>query len=486
MMKWIQLLFLALLITVLGCTTSQEPNLTSNEDNSPANTSIPKPLFTNALAFPGAEGYGAKSIGGRGGAIYYVTNLNDSGPGSFREAVDAQGPRIVLFKVSGTIYLQSPLELCNPYITIAGQTAPGDGICIANSAFFIYGPINDVIIRGLRFRPGDLSSLPARELDAIAIYGQTENKAVSDVIIDHCSLSWAIDETFQILDYARDITLQWSMVTESLDSSSHPEGPHGYAILSRSAFDNGGISMHHNLIAHHQGRNPKFAGNIYDTTTATLHDFRNNVVYNHGTRPALSGKENLPVRIRVNFTDNYYKPGPDTRDGASQNILFIHYEGNAQYYMRDNFLVGNDTVSADNWRGVAFWNTPLCEPNIRTNVPPFNAPPVSIYSSAELYQRVLNNAGCTVPRRDPVDMRIVDEVRNGGGRIIDSQNEVGGWPLLLSNSAPLDSDGDGMPDDWENANGLDPNNPADGPLDPDGDGYTNVEDYINGLIPMPL
>ncbi len=432
-------------------------------------------------AFPGAEGYGANTIGGRGGAVLFVTNLNDSGPGSLRAAVAASGPRVIIFKVGGIIQLESRLNIVNPYLTIAGQTAPGGGICIAGYSVLIYGPAHDIIIRGVRFRHGDLSDENGARADALGTNGISVANTVRNVIIDHCSMSWSIDETFQVWDYSENITVQWSMITESLDNAGHPDGgPHGYGAILKSRINNAGISFHHNLLAHHRSRNPKFTS---DAGNTARFDFRNNIVYNHGTRPALSGESDDMPRIRVNFVGNYFKYGPDTESNKMDKLLFIQYQGEPQYYLQDNFVESFSAVTNDNWLGVEYWQTNLQESDIRVNTP-FAAPPVVTQSATEAYEFVLDYAGAIMPMRDAVDIRMVANVRNRSGQHIDSQSAVGSWPTYAAGSYPQDSDNDGMPDDWETANGLNPNNSGDANGDINGDGYTNIEAYINSLMPL--
>lgn len=436
-------------------------------------------------AFPGAEGFGAKSRGGRGGRVIYVENLNDSGPGSLRAAVEAKGARTILFKVSGTIRLKSRLQIRNPYITIAGQTAPGDGICLRDYPLNIYGPAHDVIIRGIRSRHGDDTDAPRQKADAIGLQAEKPEKPVSDVIIDHCSLSWGIDENFQVWDYCKNVTLQWSIISEGLDNAGHPDGgPHSNAALVMSGFDGGGITMHHNLIAHHRSRNPKFAGNQWDTTATSIYDFRNNVVYNYMNRPGMSGKRTVPTKIRVNFCGNYYKFGPSTTRSHRSSLLLLQYKNDAGYYLSENYIFGSSEHSRDNWAAVHYWRTENNQRSIQLDAP-IPCPPITQQSPLEAYELVLAQAGCSYPVRDAVDRRIVSDVRNNTGKIIDSQYEVGGWPILRSAKPPLDSDNDGMPDEWEALRGLNAQNPLDGNMDDDGDGYTNLEEYINGLIPLP-
>lgn len=418
-------------------------------------------------AFPGAEGFGKYTIGGRGGKVIAVTNLHDSGPGSFRAACLAEGPRIIVFRASGTIFLKSQLEIESPYITIAGQSAPGDGICIAGHMVKV--ETDQVIIRYLRFRPGDISGII---YDGFSAEG-------SHLIIDHCSVSWGIDETFSI-NKADNFTVQWCMVTESLYDSIHKKGKHGYGGL----WGGPGGSWHHNILAHHSSRNPRASGN----EQSGLMDFRNNVVYNWGFNSAYGGE--LWPR---NWVNNYYKAGPATERKVRHRI-FIQADARGRMFADGNFVVGFPEISSDNWTGGIEFSPDgdASESSLRVNEP-FTVAPVQTQSAAEAYELVLAHAGASKPR-DVIDSRIANEIRTGtaqygaswkgGGKgIIDSQSDVGGWPELVSAPAPADSDGDGMPDAWEEANGLNPQDGSDGALDADGDGYTNVEEYLNNLAP---
>jgi hypothetical protein len=420
-----------------------------------------------APAFPGAEGFGKYTMGGRGGRVYEVTNLNDSGPGSLREACGAQGPRIVVFRVSGTIPLKSKLRIRNPYITIAGQTAPGDGICV--KGYQTEFEADQVIIRYMRFRLGDENR---QESDSFGGQGQY-------AIIDHCSASWSVDETFSI-NKASNLTAQWCMITESLYDSLHKKGKHGYGGL----WGGPGGSWHHNLLAHHSSRNPRASGN----KESGLMDFRNNVIYNWGFNSSYGG-EGWPR----NWINNYYKYGPATRENVRHRI-FIQQDPRSQAYTQGNFVWGFPAISADNWKGgIDFqMDRGASEATLRVDQP-FVVAPVRTQEATEAYELVLKHAGASLVR-DAVDARIIEEIRagtahygetwGGGGKgIINSQKAVGGWPVLESTTPPTDSDHDGMPDGWEHAHGLDPQDPRDGPQDRDGDGYTNVEEYLNSLVP---
>ena len=275
-------------------------------------------------AFPGAEGFGKYAIGGRGGRVIAVTNLNDDGPGSFRAACDAEGPRTVVFRVSGTIPLKRYLKIYNPYITIAGQTAPGDGICIRNYA--VEFRTDHVIIRYIRFRPGDGAGV---EMDG---FGGQGNQA----IIDHCSVSWSIDETLSI-NKARNFTVQWCMATESLYNSIHKKGHHGYGGL----WGGPGGSWHHNILAHHSSRNPRASGN----KESGLMDCRNNVIYNWGFQSAYGGE--LWPR---NWISNYYKPGPAT-ESKVKNRIFYQSNSQGRMFADGNFVSGFPEITKDNWKG---------------------------------------------------------------------------------------------------------------------------------------
>ena len=452
---------------------------------------ISSPACADQLAFPTAEGYGKFTVGGRGGSVYEVTNLNDSGPGSLRAAVESEGPRTVVFRVSGTIVLDSDLKISHPYITIAGQTAPGDGICIRRYPLVIGA--GEVIIRYIRVRVGAESGD-----DSDAISGRYQK----NIILDHVSASWSVDETVSIY-HCENLTVQWCLISESMFNSNHIKGNHGFGGIWGSNYS----SYHHNLIAHHSSRNPRFAsgcGNV---------DYRNNVLYNWGYQSSYGGEKEQAGKPEFNFSNinmvaNYYKAGPATQPGeVSRRIVSPTTRdgasGYGKWYVADNVIEGNATVSADNWNGGV-------QPNggekwfatIKLDEP-WPAMAINQHTAEEAYALVLENAGATLPRRDPIDTRIIDEVRNGYATyegasykklktvadpskpvgMIDTQDDVGGWPELKSLPAPADSDHDGMPDEWETANGLNPNDARDGALDQDGDGYTNLEEYLNAIGP---
>ncbi len=442
-------------------------------------------------AFPGAEGYGSVARGGRGGTVIAVTNLNDSGPGSLRAAVEAEGPRIIVFRVSGTIKLNSPLKIRHPYITIAGQTAPGDGICLRDHQLSI--DADDIIIRYIRVRLGDETG---RDADAIGSRGH------KNLILDHVSASWSIDETMSIY-HCENVTVQWCLISESLYQSNHVKGHHGFGGIWGSDYS----THHHNLLAHHSSRNPRFASGSGHT------DYRNNVVYNWGYNSAYGGEKMQAGSDRftttfVNMVANYYKPGPGTRKGDSRHRIVApssRDEGAdyGKWYVADNVMVGSEAVTADNWNGGVQPQHGDKYISALKLEEPWDAMPIRQQTAKEAYEAVLAHVGASLPKRDAVDRRIVAEVREGtatyaGGTyatdqdlvdpeaksgIIDSQSDVGGWPELKSLPAPRDNDGDGMPDEWEKQYGLNPSDADDGPKDKDSDGYTNVEEYLNWTDP---
>jgi pectate lyase len=412
-------------------------------------------------AFPGAEGFGANTPGGRGGKLIAVTNLNDSGPGSFRAACEAEGPRVVIFLVSGTISLRQKLIIKNPFITIAGQTAPGDGICLRDFTFVI--ATHDVIVRYLRSRLGDVTG---QEDDSITLAA-----GARDVIVDHCSATWSIDEALSLAGDVSNVTVQWCLIAEGLNHSKHSKGPHGYGSLSRA---NGPVTWHHNLWAHNNARNPRLGDN-YGRPPFPTFDVRNNVIYDYGE--IASGL--TQGVLKVNYVGNYIRPGP-----SSKAMTPIHVGGpsDLSFYIKDNIFEGNKTLTADNSQ---FFDPVTIDGKrqVQTVAQQFDAPPVKTVTAARVLEVVLATVGASLPRRDSVDARIVSEVREHRGSIIDSQQQVGSWPELKSTLPPADSDGDGMPDDWERRYGLNPHNPFDANADTDGDGYTNLEEYLNGTNP---
>jgi pectate lyase len=433
-------------------------------------------------AFPGAEGAGAFTRGGRGGKVFEVTNLKDGGPGSLRAAVEAQGPRIVIFRVSGVVTLEKLLTISNPYLTVAGQTSPGDGICIRGQTTEIN--THDVVLRHLRFRRGNIKD----RNDALGGY------PVGNIIVDHCSTSWGLDENLSLYRYmkkiprapdkkmpAENITIQWCISSEALDLNNHAFG---------ATWGGRNCSFHHNLFACNTGRNPSIGWGDH-------FDFRNNVLFNWRHRTVDGGD----ASSMVNIVANYYKPGPAVNDGAARyricrpQHLDMHSEAqrDGKWYVADNVVVGNPKVTADNWDGGVQFDDVESKAQIKgliakvRAVAPAPAAAITQQTAEQAYELVLAEAGATLPRRDPVDRRIINIVRTGkptyGNGIIDIPSDVGGWPEYKSAPAPTDSDHDGMPDKWEERFGLKSNEPADGAEDADRDGYTNVEEWLNGTDP---
>lgn len=404
-------------------------------------------------AFPGAAGFGAEASGGRGGGVYYVTNLADDGPGSLRDAVRG-GRRTILFKLSGTIELASPLVVEAADLTIAGQTAPGDGICLRGKGLVIRG--NNVIVRFLRMRPGDELG---EEHDALTIW------SARNVMVDHCSMSWSTDSLNDVVRDSSLVSVQWCILSEPLNQSVHAKGSHGYGTGWGSGPD-GGNSFHHNLLAHCNSRSPRL-GSERDA----LVDVRNNVIYNRGSGWAYGGEH-----ARVNYVANYFKPGPNTQRPAE---LFRFSDQDTRMYLRENVVDGEQPVTADNSLGLSA-NDGI-DPPAATVSKPFPAPPIPQQSAEAAYELVLQHGGATLPRRDPVDARIVADVRHGTGQIINSQRDVGGWPELQAGPPAADVDGDGMADAWEHQHGLNPSDVADGRAMAE-DGYSHLERYLNELV----
>ena len=403
------------------------------------------------LAFPGAEGFGAHTQGGRGGRVIFVTNLNDSGPGSFREAVETEGPRYILFRVSGVIPLEQPLECREPYCTIAGQSAPGDGICLKNFNFTIRA--HDVIVRHLRFRPGDepAAALLAKgktfEPDAVSVGAPSH-----DVILDHCSATWSTDECCTVSGAGIDnVSVQSCMIAEYPHHGAHHKGDHGFGSLIRC---NGRVSFHHNLYAHHRTRSPR--PGTYGPGSI-LFDFRNNVIYD-------SNGYSAEDPVRMNYVGNYIRRpnGPAFKVGGATTEM----------YQQGNFEEGAGRKNGDFWQLIANASRG------KKREEPFETAPVTTHTAKEAYDAVLASAGATLPKRDAVDERIVEQVRTGKGTLIDSQTDVGGWPNYYSTEPPTDTDNDGMPDAWEREQGLNPNE-DDHLGDQDGDGYPNLEEWLN-------
>lgn len=472
-------------------------------------------LSAQQIAFPGAEGAGKYTSGGRGTAttittVFEVTNLTDvNTAGSLRYACSQSAStypyRTIVFKVSGTIHLNSKLNI-PANTTIAGQTAPGDGICIADYPVVISG--DNVIVRYIRCRLGDKNQLktsPAgcgipvapftsacMPLDGSGGDDALGNLGNKNLIIDHCSVSWSNDEALTV--YRGDsVTLQWNLISEPLNYSYHFETgdtdfeQHGYGGIW------GGLhaSFHHNLIAHCRNRTPRFAGNsTYALGAIETADFRNNVLYNWGINNIYGGEGG-----NYNIVNNYYKYGPNTSSGVRYRIVGVDSNatnGYAKYFLSGNYVDGSSTNTANNWTG-AYINTGKAADSVKSKVTaPFLTGylPASTDDAMAAYDTVLKNAGCVLPIRDTLDERIINNVKNRTGSIINVQGgyahatpytqTVNAWPYLATTTPPTDTDHDGMPDDWETANNLNPNSAADRGVFAS-NGYTNLENYLNNI-----
>jgi hypothetical protein len=425
------------------------------------------------IAFPGAEGFGRFARGGRGGDVYHVTNLDDDGPGSLRDGIrTADGPRTIVFDVSGTIELKTPLTIDKSYLTLAGQSAPGDGICIKDQTFRIK-KASHIVVRYMRFRLGDENKPRPSGPDCL----NTDD--VDHVIFDHITATWGIDGNHD-LRRGGNFTLQWSIYAEALNESLHEKGSH--AMLASFRDLTASITLHHNLFASSRERHPTLGGSK-STKPDAIADFRNNVVYN------VSGATNL-ANCRVNMIDNVYIPGPNTPKGALPIATKTENPGACKAFLAGNVFVGRDDLTQDNFAAidVTRWAKgnylAVTLDQIRGNQQ-YDVGDARPHTDPAMvaYDRVLAKAGASHPR-DAADARLVDGVVHRTHRLIDSQREVGGWPVLKSGNPPVDTDRDGMPDEWEREHKLDPQNPDDRNGDSNSDGFTNLEEYLNGLCPQ--
>lgn len=464
------------------------------------------------IAFPGAEGAGRFTSGGRGTVavpttVFEVTHLNDdNSAGSLRYALTQTAThRTIVFRVSGTIHLTSKLNI-RANTTIAGQTAPGDGICLADYPVVISG--DNVILRYIRCRMGDKNQLktsPAgcgipvapftaacMPLDGSGGDDALGNLGNKNIIIDHCSVSWSSDEALTV--YRGDsVTMQWNLISEPLNYSYHFETGdadfenHGYGGIWGSLHG----SFHHNLIAHCRNRNPRFAGNsTYPAGSIESADFRNNVIYNWGINTIYGGDGG-----QYNIVNNYYKYGPNTSSGVRYRIVGVDSTaefGYAKYFISGNYVDGSATSTNNNWSGASM-NTGVAADTVKSksSTPFLSAYDLTtIHTAQEAYDLVLQYAGASL-KRDTLDERVTNDVRNRTGRIIDVQGgyqhatpyatTVNAWPTLSSTTAPTDTDHDGMPDEWETTNGLNPNDASDRGIFA-ANGYTNLENYLNSII----
>ena len=461
----------------------QAPALTSGRGYSRSGIETSSDASNLPAAFPGAEGFGRYTTGGRGGKVIHVTNLNDSGTGSLRWALNQSGKRIIVFDVGGTIELESELKVCRGDVTIMGQTAPGDGICL--SGFNLTTAADNIIIRFLRVRPGDKTEASDGK-DAMG------GRFKKNIIVDHCSSSWSTDEACSFY-VNQNFTLQWCFVTESLRESGHSKGAHGYGGI----WGGESASFHHNLLAHHDSRNPRFSGSgqayrVNLPVESEIVDMRNCVFYNWGGKVGYGAEGGS-----YNIVNNYYKPGPGSTLKSGEFMAMDKDAGNSGnepnahgvFYIKGNYYVGKGANW--DWNGIRN-NTldPVSKCKSDTLYPYGN---VTTHSAEQAYNQVLSYGGCSL-KRDTIDRRIVREARTGvttykgskSGRngIIDTPSDVGGWPEYQGGERLTDTDNDGMPDAWETANGLNPNDASDAvkyTIDSKG-WYTNIEVYCNWLV----
>ena len=436
-------------------------------------------------AFPKAEGGGAFATGGRGGRVLYVTSLEDdiNEKGTLRWAINQKGARYILFQVAGIIELKSELKINRGDVTIAGQTAPGDGICIKGFPFVIGA--DNVVLRFLRFRMGDENGV---QDDAL------KGNKIRNVIVDHCSVSWSTDECASFYDN-ENFTMQWCVISESLRNSIHKKGNHGFGGI----WGGKNVSFHHNLLAHHDSRNPRFNGlrrsglGYKSEVDEDRVDFRNNVIYNWGANSSYGGESG-----KYNLVANYFKSGPATKKSVKKRITSIDIDSNpaicppgyGTYFIKGNFVFGYNDVNKDNWKGVDVPDS-INIKNCKAKKPfPFG--PIKTQSAIVAYNKVLAFSGASLCR-DTIDKRIENEVKSGSftftgsngstNGIIDTQKDVGGWPVYTFNFSQLksDSDEDGMPDEWELKHRLNKNDPSDASGFTLNRKYNNLEVYLNVL-----
>lgn len=437
-------------------------------------------------AFPSAEGFGKYTTGGRGGKIFIVTNLNDAGAGSFREAAEANEKRMVVFAVAGTIHLITKLGIKGS-VTIAGQTAPGDGICIADQPVGLAG--DNIILRYLRFRMGDKYQRGGM-VDGNGgddAFGGTRRK---NIIVDHCSASWSTDEVFSV--YAGDsTTLQWNLMAEPLNYSYHFEkGDTGYEHHGYGGIWGGRhLSAHHNLFAHCNSRTPRFDG-IRNAPEENC-DFRNNIIYNWGHNNMYAGEGGS-----YNVVNNYYKWGPDTKASVKKRIANPWAKPPkipfGKYYVNGNYVDDAADVTANNWLGVELDKGTEADKATVQLQQPFITVEVQTQTAREAYVTVLKSVGASY-RRDTLDARIIGNVQHRTGKMIDVQGgylhgtayelTLDAWPALKTQPVPVDADKDGIPDEWEKKKGLNPSNAADAGMFTLSKEYSNLEIYINSLAP---
>lgn len=449
-------------------------------------------------AFPGAEGPGADTPGGRGGRIIEVVNLDDSGPGSFRAACNAVGPRIIVFRVAGTIELERDIVLRGEeqsYVTIAGQTAPGGGVQLKRWGLVLGEGVHDVIVRHLRFRPGHTAPEDWSKA-ALSVVGSWQDEEVPtfthDIVIDHCSLYWGPDETGGVWGHVRDVTFQWCIFAEGTEHNYPGYRSEGSKSLLIGPSDVGEVAVHHSYMVHSDQRNPM-------TSASGPTHIVNNVVYNWGHFGAQFIPQGGPVK--VNFIGNYYKWGPSSV--RQRYEAHVTGESPETIYVRDNIGPHRPTSDRvdwadeypewgeyfDEWAVIAQDEVPgrlsasMPAPESYRRLEPWPDPviPITTVPASQVVDLVLEAAGATLPQRDECDRRVVGDFYAETGEVDKSSD----WPVLSPGTPYTDSDHDGMADEWEVGEDLDPNDPTDGCRDADGDGYTNVEEFLNSMAPSP-
>jgi hypothetical protein len=443
------------------------------QDRAPASSTITgSPEADRLRAFPGAEGEGMWATGGRGGDVYHVTTLNDDGPGSLRDGLSsADGPRTIVFDVGGVIELEKTLRISGP-ITVAGQTAPGQGICLVHFGVGLSGG-HDIIVRHIRVRPGDARLGDFTE-DALTVGG------ASTVIVDHCSTSWGVDENLSMASEYRGVTAQYCIIAEGLHRTSYYHGEivadhpgHSMGSLIKPGSGDATASLHHNLWAMNGNRNP--AVGSYTTDQHLWADVRNNVIYNCRQNGYSSGDS---AAVYMNYVGNYIIAGPSTSESWQRRAFNARDENKLHIYQARNKIDGD--LDAERNGANSGWE--MFDGEWATEARPIRMEPVHTQSPDEAYRRVLRDAGAMPWSRDAVDRRIISHVTEGTGAVIDSQAQVGGYPELPEAHRPdgWDADADGMPDWWERRRGLDAK-AADNNGDLDGDGYTNLEEYLHSM-----
>ena len=473
-MTLVQQYFLLIIVAASFAKCNAQKNVGNNNSNE-----------SLAIAFPGAEGYGKYATGGRGGKVFSVSNLNDKGPGSFREAAEAKGKKIIVFAVSGTIHLDTKLSIKGD-VTIAGQTAPGDGICLADNSVSLGG--DNIMIRYMRFRMGDKYQKGGM-VDGNGgddAFGGTRRK---NIIVDHCSMSWSTDEVFSV--YAGDsTTLQWNLISEPLNYSYHFEtGDKDYEHHGFGGIWGGlHLTAHHNLFAHCNNRNPRFNG-IRHTPTEFV-DYRNNVIYDWGGNNIYAGEGG-----DYNIINNYFKYGPNTSKSVKYRIVNPGKNetiGFGKWYVNGNYVDEAADVTKNNWLGVHMGNGGTEDDKKNTVVDkPHDAWSIPTQTAEEAYEAVLKFVGASY-KRDTLDERIINDVKNRTGKFIDVQGgfpheteyeiTVNAWPNLRSIPALVDNDKDGIPDEWERKNGLNPADASDALKISSHKFYTNIELYFNSIL----